>query len=1024
MDENLNNNSNDNVQNETTSNGFYNEFNQEESTNFYNNLGNENVDNTPKEQNVFINNNPVTNNIENKPPVQNTFINNNSFITNANNVNNTISYDSNKEDEKKKKRNNRRKVIFAILFALLILVIGGVFTVMILSEMKIIKLPWLEYPEVVNLSQNEVMLKRKSNFQFSTNVYPSQVHYGRIIYESSNPDIASINPITGYVDAKSNGITTIKAYLEDYKDIYDTCEVVVSNNHVKVQSISVDDENVDLMVGNKYLLKYSYSPSNAGVHYFSYLSSDKSILSVDNKGEVTGVRAGKAMVTILDEASGNQTTQEFTIHDIVERTDNQNENSISDVDETVNIDNIKISTTEVNLVVNGEQQIAAEVLPIEANQKLTWKSINPTVATVNQDGLIKGIEVGNTEIIVTAVNGMNKVISVTVQTNYVDIDSMVINSKDLSINVGSSKTIGVTIKPKNATNQKIIWLSSDSNIATVNQSGKITGVNPGKVTITAKTLEDEITSSIVVTVNKVSNFVNETDLTISNDNVTIDVGGTSYIKANVLPSNATNKKVTWKSSNESVATVKDGMITGKGAGSTIITVKTNNKGITKTINVNVRTVEVTGITLSETSTKIGKGGEISLYATVLPNNATNKKVTWSSSNTSVAKVNSNGLVETLSLGTTIITATTNNGIKASCTITVTNESIPVNSITLSNSKVQVKVNGEGSLTPVITPSTATNQRVSWTINNTNIATVSEDGTITGKKEGIVIITAKTNNGKSASASVIVKNNGASVNYLDGSTIKYWVDNSYGNYAISHIWVKDPYNQIKTEMPDKLGNLATPNTLLKKAASKNSGKTLIGINASGFTNASFTPKLYNQNHDWKNTSLSPVIYYEGKLIRDFSNYEISSGIKTYSIDKNGNLVHYSYSANSDIVNKMEDDGIKYTFSFFPILVKNGEAQNYLDTKNNIRQYVCQIDKNNFLFITSTISTNSRSSKGLNHRNMSSKMVQYGCKTAYALDGGGSASLYYVKKGSTTPTKIKVHEGTYGRAVPDVLYFVGE
>lgn len=994
MNVNLNDNSNDNNSDKkNTTNNFYGDFSSDNS-----------LHNLTREVSNSINEQTFNNNIN----------------LGNNGINNDYSQDNDKEITKKIKINNRRKKIFTFLFIILILVIGSIITVMVLSEMKIIKLPWLEYPEVVNLSQNEVMLKRKSSFQFSTNVYPSQVHYGRVIYESSNPDIAAVNPITGYVDAKSNGITTIKAYLEDYKDIYDTCEVVVSNNHVKVKSISVENENIDILVGNKYLLKYSYNPPNAGVHYFSYMSSDTSILTVDNKGEVTAITPGKALVTILDEASGNQVNQEFTVYNMVENDDKE--------EITANIENIKVSTTEVTLVVNGEQQIVAEVLPEKANQKLTWKSINSNIATVSEDGLIKGIEVGSTEIIARAVNGINKVINVTVQADYIEVEKMSIAAKDFTLNIGSSKKIGVSITPSNATNQKIIWNSSDSNIATIDQNGRITGVSEGRTSITAQTVDEEITSTITVTVKKVANFVNETDLQISSNKVVIDVGGTSYIKTTISPSNATNKKVTWKSNNINVATVKDGMITGKSAGMTTIVVTTNNKGISRTINVEVKNVEVKSINLSESNISIGKGGEISLYATLSPSNATNKTIRWTSSNNSVASVNNNGFIETKSIGTATITATTNNNIKATCKITVTNESIPVNTINLSNSKIIVKVNGNGSLTPVITPSTATNQRVTWSINNTNIATVNSDGTIIGKKEGIAIITAKTNNGKSASASVVVKNNGASVNYLDGSTIKYWVDNLYGNYAISHIWVKDPYNQIKTELPDKLGELKTPHNLLKKAASKNPGKTIIGINASGFTNASYSTELYKLNNAWKNTSVSPVIFYSGKLIRDYSYYSLPSTRKTYAINKKGELVYYNFGSNiennKEKVQIMKNDGVKYTFSFKPVLVYNGRIESKLEDVKNIRQTICQIDKNNFIFITSTISNDARSSKGLGHKTIANMMINKGCKTGFTLDGGGSTSLYYVKKGSTSPTKIKIYEGTYGRAVPDVLYFVGE
>lgn len=907
---------------------------------------------------------------------------------------------------------NKKQKIFKILFIVLIVFVISIVSVLVLAELKLIKLPWLDYPEILNLSQNEVMLKKDSKFQFSTYVYPSQVKYGRVIFESSDPTVADVNSITGYVEAKKNGVATIKAYLEDYGDIYDTCDVVVSNNNVMVQSIEVTNPNVDMLVGGTYKLKYTYTPKNAGLHYFSYSSSDNSIVTVNNKGEVTAVAPGKAAINILEEVSGNIIHQEFTVYG----------NNTSNKGEEYVVSSIKLSSNDVKLNIGGKYQVTATVYPEDVVQSISWSSQNNSVATVSDDGLITAIDYGDTQILATAIDGTNKIIYVSVMEEEIPIKSIKLND-NISIKQGERKKIGITIEPKNATNQEIEWSSSNEEILKVDQNGTVEGLTVGSAVVTAKTTNG-LTSNTLIKVTKQEKTVAVTDLVLSSSSTTISVGSSVNINTKIVPSNATNKKITWSTSDSSIATISNGMVYGKSAGAVIITATTNNR-ISRQIQIVVNPVTIKSISLNETNYKLGIDGEIKLYVTFNPSNATNKKITWTSSNSSVATVNSNGVVTAKKLGDTIITAQTSNGKVATCKIKVTNESIPVTSLSLSAKKYVVKVNEKVGITPIISPNNATNQKVSYKVNNSAIAEVQSDGTIKGIKEGIVEVTATSNNGKTSKSYVIVKNKNASVNYLDGSTIKYWYDNTYGSYAITHIWVKNAYEQFKVEMPDKFGTLANPSKLTQKAAKKNSGKTLVSVNASGFVTENFSPALYKANKAWKNTSVSPIVIYEGKVIRDFTNADIPTLARIYGMTKSGKLTYYVYSKekekNTGLAQKILNDGVKYTIGWSPVLVSNGTVSSSLNKQNNIRQGICQIDNNNFLFITN-ISSNR--SKGFSHYSLAQKMVELGCKTGFNLDGGGSTSLYYVKKGSSSAIKLRVTEGSYGRSIPDIIYFVGD
>ena len=152
-------------------------------------------------------------------------------------------------------------------------------------------------------------------------------------------------------------------------------------------------------------------------------------------------------------------------------------------------------------------------------------------------------------------------------------------------------------------------------------------------------------------------------------------GSSQTLTATVSPSNATNKTLTWSSSNTSVATVSNGVVKAVGFGTATITAKSNN-GKTASCSVTVNPIAVTGVSLNKTSLSFtGTGSSQTLTATVSPSNATNKTVTWSSRNTSVATVSSDGTVKAVGYGTTVITATTVNGLTSNCTINVKKEEV-------------------------------------------------------------------------------------------------------------------------------------------------------------------------------------------------------------------------------------------------------------------------------------------------------------------------------------------------------------
>ena len=252
--------------------------------------------------------------------------------------------------------------------------------------------------------------------------------------------------------------------------------------------------------------------------------------------------------------------------------------------------------------------------------------------------------------------------------NDVLVASIELEEENISVVVGQTQTLAYEILPENATNQNVIWESSDDAIATVSQEGVVSGIAPGTATITVTTEEGGKTDNCEVEV--VEDAIKVTGVTVNFTSRSIKVGETTEIEATVEPADATNKNVTWSTSDESVATVEDGVITGVAAGNATITVTTEDGGFTADCEVTVTSIAVEDISLNLDNTSLKIGATVELVATVLPEDATNKEVEWSSDNTAVATVD-NGIVTGLSEGTAVIKATTVDGnMSASCTVRV------------------------------------------------------------------------------------------------------------------------------------------------------------------------------------------------------------------------------------------------------------------------------------------------------------------------------------------------------------------
>jgi len=262
------------------------------------------------------------------------------------------------------------------------------------------------------------------------------------------------------------------------------------------------------------------------------------------------------------------------------------------------------------------------------------------------------------------------------------VEGITLNKSELSLVVGNKQTISPTITPERASNKRVLWESSNPEIASVKDVGadvEVTAVKVGETTITVTTQDGNITATCKVTVTP--QIIHVEKITVDKEEVFLNIDEDETIVATISPENATNKNISWISDHENIVTVDEkGIIKGIAAGEAIISVisEDGEKKATCKVTVGNRD-EVAEIQLDVKELQLLPNDTKQIIATVLPESASNKNVMWTSSNESVATVDDSGLVTAVSIGEATITATTEEGGKtANCSVKVVSEIIEIN----------------------------------------------------------------------------------------------------------------------------------------------------------------------------------------------------------------------------------------------------------------------------------------------------------------------------------------------------------
>ena len=404
---------------------------------------------------------------------------------------------------------------------------------------------------------------------------------------------------------------------------------------VQPTGVKLNQTSLALETGNTANLIATVEPAGA-VGSVSWSSSNDAIASVAD-GVVTAKSAGSA--TITAKISTFSATCTVTVSDPY-----------------VKVASVTLDKTSLELVEGDAAQLTATVAPDNATDKtVTWKSSDTKVATVSASGEVVAVAEGKATI-TAAAGDASASCEVAVAKKVIAVESISLNETALELTEGETATLTATVLPENATDKTVTWTSDTPAVATV-ADGVVTAVAEGTAKITAKAGD----ASVLCTVTVKKKVIAVESVTLDPTSLELTVGGTAALTATVLPENATDKTVTWSCDNTAVATVADGVVTAVAEGTAKVTAHAGDASAVCTVTVKADVVKVTEITINEADFSLAVGETKTLTATVKPENASDKTVTWTSDQPGIASVSAEGVVTGVAAGTAKITVKANGG---------------------------------------------------------------------------------------------------------------------------------------------------------------------------------------------------------------------------------------------------------------------------------------------------------------------------------------------------------------------------
>lgn len=590
----------------------------------------------------------------------------------------------------------------------------------------------------ISLSPTALQLMVGGSGKVVATVTPEDATDKSLTWSSSDATVASVDQ-SGNVTAKKAGKATITVKANDGSGKTASCTVSVG---VPVSEVTLNMTTLNLGRGETETITATVKPDNATDKTITWKSSDPSVATVDANGLVKGIKDGEATVTATNEASGKSAG--CTVYVVAKVTE------------------IKVDPAEATIKEGETVRINATALPVDAKDRgLKYQSMKTSVATVSADGVVTGVSEGTAQIKITAKDGYGAqaYFKVEVLPDVVPVESITFNTTSLSMKIGESQTIIATVKPSDQKTAPLKWTSSNPNVASVDDNGKVTAIASGRCEI--KAYADDSSGKSATCSVTVLEPVKVRSITLDKTNETMVKGSTLTIAATVQPADAANPELKWTSSAPYVASVSStGEVTAEGEGTATITAAaTDGSGVTATCKITVvsELVRVTGIEWINNPPKVLNVGDQVNYAPYIrinPSNATDKAIIWQVQQGGVM-VHDGSVYTAVKTGPCNVIAKTHDG-DYSCSITVNVKSVPVTGVSISKDAISLKKGESMQLTATVHPDNATNKNVSWGTSDSDVATVSSAGVVNARGKGTATITVKTSDGsKTATCKVTV-----------------------------------------------------------------------------------------------------------------------------------------------------------------------------------------------------------------------------------------------------------------------------
>ena len=485
-----------------------------------------------------------------------------------------------------------------------------------------------------------------------------------------------------WTDAAISNSSTIfvKAFTTDTND---------EPSIIGVDSVTISPNVLNLKVGESSSLTYNISPSNADIKSTEWSSSNTGVVSVDKDGKVSTVGIGTANVVIKVVGQDNSEASDSIVVNVISQYTSVNSVTLVDA-------NNNTLSNSMNLNIGEEVTIKFLINPSNVTLKETnWTNSDSSKVSMKDSvgyALIKGIEVGSSDIEITVKDYDGNVKTDSVKVNVINsnqpvlVSSIALSPTSVTLNPNGTYKFNVTVSPSNATNKGVTWSSSNTNVVSVS-NGKIVGKSSGKARITVTTNDGRYSAYTDVTViNRPSSNSSSSSkpssssssgssisssIDIIKDTIELNKGSEGKLEYK-LSQDLTDSIIIWKSSNTDVAVVKNGIVTAISDGEATITATINGKDIKDTCKIIVKKLDLTGIVFEDESLSISVGKTLKLTLNALPSGADLPSLKWDVDNKDILSVSDEGVIKANNVGETIVTVSSMDGkYSASINIIVT-----------------------------------------------------------------------------------------------------------------------------------------------------------------------------------------------------------------------------------------------------------------------------------------------------------------------------------------------------------------